>query len=112
MAWLLSRQNILTNQPYKTDKAFQQLTSDFNEKRLERFICSQIGCIWDVVPIHNFFQNLIKFQDTTNATVHIVQCNELATRPLRNGSNHSTFVQELQSVLVVTFLFYFHFSFI
>lgn len=56
-------------------------------------------CIWNVVPIHNFFQNLIKFQDTTNATVHIVTCNELATRPLRNGSTHSTFVQKLQSVL-------------
>lgn len=69
MAWLLSRQNILTYQPYKTDKAFQQLTLDFNEKRLERLICSRIGCIWDVVPIHNFLQNLIEFQDTTNANL-------------------------------------------
>lgn len=57
-----------------------------------------IGFIWDV-PIHNFLQNLIKFQDTTIVTVHIVTCNKLATRPLRIGSTHSTFVQELQSVL-------------
>jgi hypothetical protein len=54
------------------DKAFQQLTIDFKQKKLDKLICSPMGCIRDRVPLNRFINNLVKFQEDTKASITIV----------------------------------------
>jgi hypothetical protein len=79
------------------DHAFSNFADDFKAKGFKKLFCSPLGCTRDKIPPKTFAKNIVKFYNSTKASIEIVVQNERSTRNLRGGLKHSEFVDLLRT---------------
>lgn len=81
------------------NEAFCSLISHFKKNKLNKLICSPMGCVRDKISPEQFSKNIVKFHLTTGASVDIIVQDEGATRSLRSGLKHIDFVALLRTCI-------------